>query len=126
MKHEFLPNLSLFYLSLIASSYPSLSFRFEILANLKLTEEGTSKAWAQATPGLSANRTQRLGYLVAIPAKNLSSSLNGVYFLPEEAKQPSSIPGQSFFSHAQETAAGWAHTCVNVTSSFSSALEQCM
>lgn len=111
MKHAFHPASSLFYVSLIASSYPSLSFRFEILENLKLTKEGTSKVRARAAPGLSANRTQRLGSFAAIPAKNLSSSLNGSHFLPEE---PSSHPASrgrgvsptSSLSPACEAAAG--------------------
>lgn len=71
MKHAFLPTSSLFYISLIASSYPSLSFRFEILENLKLTKEGISKARARAAPGLPAKGTQRLGRFASTPAKNL-------------------------------------------------------
>lgn len=98
MKQAFLPPSSLFYVSLIASSYPSLSFRFQILENLKLTKEGISEARARAGPGLSANGTQRLGRFAAIPAKNLSSSLNGSHFLPAEAEQPPSLPGQRGFS----------------------------
>ena len=99
MERAFLLPSSLFYVSLIASSYPCLSFRFEILENLKLTKEGTSKARARAAPRLSANGTQRLGRFAAIPAKNLSSSLNGSHFLREEAKQPSSVPEQRCFSN---------------------------
>lgn len=111
MKHTFLPASSLFYISLIASSYPSLSFCFEILENLKLTKDGTSKAWAQAAPGLSANGMQSLQCFAAIPAKNHSSCLNGSYFLPEKDKQPSSVSGRGvspgcWLSRACEAAAG--------------------
>lgn len=111
MKHTFLPAPSLFYISLIASSHPSLSLCLEFLENLKLTKDGTSKAWAQAVPGLSANGIQSLGCLAAIGTKNLSSSLNGSYFLPEKDKQPSSVPGSGvsprlLLSPSCEAAAG--------------------
>lgn len=94
MKHAFLPSPSLFYISLTASSYLSLSFCFEILENLKLTKGGTSKVRAHAAPGRFANRIQGMGCFAAIPAKDLSGSLNGSYFLPEKDKQPSSVPGR--------------------------------
>lgn len=110
MKHAFLPAPSLFYISLIASSHPYLSFCLEILENLKLTKDGTSKVWAQAAPGPSANGIQSLGCFAEIHTKNLSSSLSGSYFLPEKDKQPSSVPGRDvspcFLSRACEAAAG--------------------
>jgi len=112
MKHAFLPPSSLFYVSLIASLYPSLSFRFEILENLKLTKEGISKARAWAAPGLSAKETQHLGCFAAIPAKNLSSSLNGSHFLPEEAEPLYRRPGaEVFLQHPRPPTLqlGWAH-----------------
>lgn len=67
--------------------------------------------WAQAAPGLSANGIQSLGCFAAIPAQNLSRSLNGSYFHPEKDKQPSSVPGRSvsprcLLSRAREAAAG--------------------
>lgn len=108
MKHTFLPTSSLFYISLIASSYPSLSFRFEILENLKLTKEGISKARARAAPGLPAKGTQYLGCFASTPAKNLPSSSNGSQFFPEEAKQPSSVSGQTCFSDVLALPCVWS------------------
>lgn len=131
MKHTFLPPSSLFYVSLIASSYPSLSFRFEILENLKLTKEGISKVRAWAAPGLSAKATQRLGCFAATPAKNLSSSLNGSHFLPEEAEQPSSLPGRRGFSNIFGLPCMWSRSwdehglLGSITVPFSSAPEHC-
>lgn len=127
MKCTFLPAPSLFYIFLIASSYPSLSFCFEILENLKLTKDGTCKAWAQAAPvpGLSANGIQSMGCFAVIPAKNLSSSLNGSCFLPENDKQPSSVPrrGVSPRCFLSCASCSWeGHKFVeSVTSPFSSA-----
>lgn len=128
MKHAFLPTSSLFYISLIASSYPSLSFRFEILENLKLTKEGISKARARAAPGLPAKGTQRLGRFASTPAKNLpvpqmeaSSSQRRPSSHP--VSQDGRVSPVSSLSRVREAAAGTSRGCGSITGPSSSAPE---
>lgn len=91
MKHGFLPPFRFILCIFNSFLVPISFFLLGNLGNLKLTKGSTSEARARAVPGLSANGTQHLGCFAAIPARNLSSSLNGSHFL---SKQPSSVLGR--------------------------------